>query len=60
MILTAEVPNLYEFARWVMSGAPHITVIEPDELKEIVTGFAEEVLSQYCLVPHLIQDILNR
>ena len=30
-----------------MSGAPHITVIEPDELKEIVTGFAEEVLSQY-------------
>ena len=60
IILTAEVPNLYEFARWVMSGAPHITVIEPDELKEIVTGFAEEVLSQYCLVPHLIQDILNR
>ena len=46
IILTAEVPNLYETARWVMSGAPHIIVIEPDELKEIVIEFAEEILNK--------------
>ena len=45
VILSAEIPNLYEFARWVMSGAPHVIVIEPDELKDIVRGFAEEMLS---------------
>lgn len=45
IILTAEVPNLYEVARWVMSGAPHIIVIEPDELKEIVIEFTQEVLN---------------
>ena len=45
IILTAEVPNLYEIARWVMSGAPHIEVIEPVELKEIVKSFAEEILN---------------
>lgn len=46
IILTAEVPDLYEVARWVMSGAPHIIVIEPDDLKDIVIEFAEEVLNQ--------------
>lgn len=45
IILTAEVPDLYEVARWVMSGAPHIEVIEPDGLKELVKEFAGEVLS---------------
>ncbi len=45
VILSAEIPNLYEFARWVMSGAPHVIVIEPEELKEIVRGFAEEILN---------------
>jgi len=44
IILTAEVPNLYEIARWVMSGAPHIEVIEPVELKKIVRNFAKEIL----------------
>ena len=44
IILTAEVPNLHEVARWVLSGAPHIHVIEPDELKGLVRGFAEETL----------------
>ena len=44
IILTAEVPNLYEAARWVMSGAPHIEVIDPDSLKDIVREFAEELL----------------
>ena len=46
IILTAEVPSLYEFARWVMSGAPHIIVIEPEELKDIVREFAEKVSAQ--------------
>ena len=39
IILTAEVPDLYEVARWVMSGAPHIIVIEPDDLKDIVHDY---------------------
>ena len=46
IILTAEVPSLYEVARWVMSGAPHIEVREPDELKELVKEFASEILSK--------------
>ena len=45
VILSAEVPNLYEFARWVMSGAPHVIVIEPEELKDTVRKVAEEILS---------------
>ncbi|MBQ3450025.1 MAG: WYL domain-containing protein [Synergistaceae bacterium] len=45
IILTAEVPNLYEVARWVMSGAPHIEVIEPDELKNLVRDFANKILN---------------
>ena len=49
IILTAEVPNLYEFARWVMSGAPHIRVIEPDELKDIVKEFADSILRESVL-----------
>ena len=44
IILSAEVPNLYEFARWIMSGAPHIEVIEPVELKEIIKEWAKEIL----------------
>ena len=46
IILTAEVPNLHEVARWVMSGAPHIEVMEPDELKEIVNEFARTILGK--------------
>ena len=42
----AEVPDLYEVARWIMSGTPHIIVIELDELKDTVREFAEEVLSK--------------
>ena len=46
IILMAEVPDLYEVARWIMSGTPHIIVIELDELKDTVREFAEEVLSK--------------
>ncbi len=46
IILTAEVPNLYEVARWVMSGAPHIEVIEPEELRAIVKEIARVVLDK--------------
>ena len=46
VIMSAEVPNLYEFARCVMSSALHIEVTEPEELKEIVKGLAEEILSR--------------
>ena len=28
VILTAEVPHLPEVARWILSGAPHIHVLE--------------------------------
>ena len=46
IILTAKVPSLYEAERWVMSGAPHIEVIEPEELKGIIREFAESILSK--------------
>ena len=46
IILTAEVPNLHEVARWVMSGAPHIEVIEPEELRAIVKEFARAILDK--------------
>ncbi|MBQ9564132.1 MAG: WYL domain-containing protein [Synergistaceae bacterium] len=46
ILLTAEVPHLYEVARWVLSGAPHIHVIEPEELKRQVRKFAEETLRE--------------
>ncbi|MCR4819295.1 MAG: WYL domain-containing protein, partial [Fretibacterium sp.] len=44
IFLTAEVPHLSEVARWVLSGAPHIQVLEPEELKGLVREFAGEVL----------------
>jgi len=28
IVLTAEIPHLPEVARWVLSGAPHIHVLE--------------------------------
>ena len=39
ILLTAEVPHLSEVARWVLSGAPHIHVLEPEELKGMVREF---------------------
>lgn len=47
IILRAEVPGLYEVARWVLSGAPHIKVIAPEELREIVREFAQEIMKQF-------------
>ena len=44
IIFAAEVPDLYEVARCVMSGAPHIKVLEPEELENIVKEFAEALL----------------
>ena len=47
VILTAEVPHLDEVARWVLSGAQNVKVIEPKELKEIVKDFAKSVISDF-------------
>lgn len=47
VILTAEVPNLDEMARWVLAGAPNARVIEPDELKEKVKKFAQLAVSDF-------------
>ena len=44
VILTAEIPHLHEAARWVLSGAPHVHVIEPVELQDLVREFAEGAL----------------
>lgn len=45
IILTAEVPYLNEVARWVLAGAPSVHVLEPDELKIMVRGFAEKAIA---------------
>ena len=36
IILSATVPDLEEVARWAMSCAPHIEVMEPEELRKKV------------------------
>lgn len=40
VILSAEVPNLDEVAKWCLAGAPNIRIIEPEELKAKVKEFA--------------------
>lgn len=40
VILTAEVPNLDEVAKWCLAGAPNVRIIEPEELKAKVKEFA--------------------
>lgn len=39
----AKVPNLQEVAWWVLASAPHATVIEPQELRDIVADLAQKV-----------------
>ena len=39
VILSAEVPNLDEVAKWCLAGAPNIRIIEPEELKAKVKEF---------------------
>ena len=46
VILTAEVPHLEEFARWVLSGAPNVKVIAPARLKHIVRDLAFSVIDE--------------
>ena len=40
VILTAEVPNLDEVAKWCLAGAPNVKIIEPEELKLKAREFA--------------------
>lgn len=40
VILSAEVPNLDEVAKWCLAGAPNIRIIEPEELKAKIKEFA--------------------
>ncbi len=43
IVLSAHVPDLKEVARWVLSAAPYITVLEPPELREMVRGLAQQM-----------------
>ena len=45
--LTANVPDLKEVARWVMSSAPCVKIVEPDELKELVKDLAKNIIIQH-------------
>mgnify|MGYP002624272438 FL=1 len=42
--LTANIPDLKEVARWVLSSAPYITVEEPYELRKIVNELAQQMV----------------
>ena len=41
--LTANIPDLKEVARWVLSSAPYVTVEEPHELRKIVNELARHM-----------------
>ena len=43
--LSAEVPYLKELARWIMSSAPYVSVIEPLELRNIVYDLAQKMMT---------------
>ena len=49
IILTATVPDLEEVARWAMSCAPHIEVLEPVELSERLVEFGRIVAAKHNL-----------
>ena len=42
--LTANIPDLKEVARWVLSSAPYITVEDPYELRKIVHDLAQKMV----------------
>ena len=46
VILTAEVPHLEEFARWILAGAPNAEVLEPPALKYIVRDLAMRFIDE--------------
>ena len=46
VILTAEVPSLEEAGRWVMAGAPGVSVLEPEGLREIVNDYCKQILTE--------------
>lgn len=47
IILTATVPDLEEVARWAMSCAPHIEVLEPGELRNKVSEFGGQMIIKH-------------
>ncbi len=44
LVLAARVPDLREVARWVLSAAPYITVLEPPELRVLVHDLAARMM----------------
>ena len=49
--LTANIPDLKEVARWVLSAAPYITVEEPHELRKIVWELSNKMMKLNDLEP---------
>ena len=49
--LTANIPDLKEVARWVLSAAPYITVEEPHELRKIVWELSKKMMKLNNLEP---------
>ena len=47
IILTATVPDLEEVARWAMSCAPNVEVIEPEELINKVATFGGQMIDEH-------------
>lgn len=46
LVLSARVPDLREVARWVLSAAPYITVLDPPELRTLVHDWSAQMMEQ--------------
>lgn len=42
--MTFQFPDLHQMARWLLSYAPNLWVLEPPELKEIMRGVVQEMI----------------
>ena len=46
LVLSARVPDLGEVARWILSAAPYISVLEPLELRALVHDLAARMMEK--------------
>ena len=46
LVLSARVPDLGEVARWILSAAPYVSVLEPIELRTLVRDLAARMMEK--------------
>jgi len=53
-VLTVEVPDLDEIARWVLANGSSAEVLEPEELRTRVRAMAEGIVAVYRGAPRAV------